>query len=142
MRVVLLFALLLIGYSSFSQSAGLMPDVTKRPVMNAILIEKDPVIDGEILGEEVWSKIQPVSEMWQTKPNAGQPASEKTEIRIAYTASNFYLSVVCYDAQPNKLVVSDARRMLHSIIPIAFYLFSILFTTDRMDSYSEPIQSA
>ncbi|MEY3405864.1 MAG: hypothetical protein RL161_1294 [Bacteroidota bacterium] len=110
MRVVLLFALLLIGYSSFSQSAGLMPDVTKRPVMNAILIEKDPVIDGEILGEEVWSKIQPVSEMWQTKPNAGQPASEKTEIRIAYTASNFYLSVVCYDAQPNKLVVSDARR--------------------------------
>jgi hypothetical protein len=87
-----------------------MPDVTKRPTAQSTGLNTDPVIDGDVLQDEVWKAVTPIDQLWQTKPNAGFPASEKTEIRIGYTATTFYLSVVCYDAEPQRLVVSDARR--------------------------------
>ena len=69
-----------------------------------------PEIDGDVLNDPSWQNIEPVTDMIQLKPNQGQPASEKTEIRIAYSPSIFYLSVICYDSEPGKLVVADARR--------------------------------
>lgn len=87
-----------------------MPDVTKRPTAQSVSLEQMPVIDGEVLQDEVWQNVTAIDQLWQTKPNAGFPASEKTEIRIGYTSTTFYLSVVCFDTAPEKLVVSDARR--------------------------------
>ncbi len=67
-------------------------------------------LDGNVLNDATWLAIEPITELVQVQPDNGYPASEKTEIRIAYTTQTFYLSVVCYDAQPDKLVVSDPRR--------------------------------
>jgi len=80
------------------------------PTTPANRIEVDPIIDGNVLSDEIWQQIQPVTNLIQNQPNRGQPSSEKTEIRISYTDKMFYLSVICYDSQPEKLVVSDARR--------------------------------
>ncbi len=85
-------------------------DLKSRPVAKAIKLGSSPIIDGDVLQDEVWLQIEPYSELTQTQPNYGRPATEKTEIRVAYSEETFYVSVVCYDAQPNKLVVSDARR--------------------------------
>ncbi|MGF1559308.1 MAG: DUF5916 domain-containing protein [Flavobacteriaceae bacterium] len=85
-------------------------DLKPRPTANAVALQDSPVLEGEVLRDEVWQAIPAFSEMSQTQPNFGRPATEKTEIRIAYTAETFYLSVVCYDARPDALVVSDARR--------------------------------
>ena len=87
-------------------ASGIKP----RPTMAAIALENSPSIDGEVLNDEVWQAIMPISDLSQTQPNFGRPATEKTEIRVAYTSDTFYVSVVCYDSQPEKLVVSDARR--------------------------------
>lgn len=87
-----------------------MPDVKQRPTATATEITQTPVIDGDVLNEPLWMSIQPIDQLVQTKPNAGFPATEKTEIRIGYTATTFYLAVICYDAEPLRLVVSDARR--------------------------------
>jgi hypothetical protein len=76
----------------------------------AVPIAESPSIDGEVLNDPVWQNIPPFGDLMQTQPNFGQAASEKTEIRIAYTPTTIFLSVVCYDAEPGKLVVSDARR--------------------------------
>lgn len=86
------------------------PDVRNRPSAPAWLLEEVPVIDGEVLNDDRWKAIPPIGELIQTKPNAGLPASEKTDIRIGYTATTLNLSVVCFDSQPDRLVVSDARR--------------------------------
>ena len=43
-------------------------------------------------------------------PNFGEPSSEKTEIRLAYTDRNLYVSVVGFDSDPSKIVVSDSKR--------------------------------
>ena len=80
------------------------------PVAKAVAISQPPVLDGEVFNDGVWQEIETVGELIQTRPNFGAPASEKTDIRIAYTAEVFYLSVICYDANPEGLVVSDARR--------------------------------
>ncbi len=81
-----------------------------RPSVSAQYVETAPLIDGEVLEEDYWRAIPAVTELWQIQPNSGQVASEKTEVYIAYTNTTFYIAVVCHDAQPDKLVVSDARR--------------------------------
>lgn len=85
-------------------------DTKDRPKARAIPINVKPIIDGEVMDDEIWKQIPPFGDLYQVQPNFGKPASEKTEIRIAYTAETFFLSVICYDSQPDKLVVSDPRR--------------------------------
>jgi hypothetical protein len=97
-------------HSALAQDIVNMPDVNQRPTASAHPIALPPVVDGNVLGEEVWMSLPAIDQLIQTKPNAGFPASEKTEIRIAYTATTFYLSVICYDTEPGRLVVADARR--------------------------------
>ncbi len=81
-----------------------------RPSMKANKIEVAPEIDGDVLNDELWQTIAPYGNLIQVQPNFGYPASEQTDIRIAYTDNTFFLSVVCYDARPTELVVSDAKR--------------------------------
>lgn len=73
-------------------------------------LNADPIIDGEILEEALWDQVFPIRDLKQIKPNYGAPASEKTEIRIAYTLKTLYVAVVCFDKAPEKIVVSDSRR--------------------------------
>jgi len=94
----------------FAQSQGVMPDVTARPSVQAIQLKTDPVVDGEVINDELWNTLPAFDDLKQIRPYAGEPASEKTDIRIGYTETMLYVSVVCYDSQPDKLVVSDARR--------------------------------
>lgn len=90
--------------------SGQSVDILNRPATYAIALENEPEIDGEVLADLLWQSFEPITELIQLTPNQGQPATEKTEIRIAYTPGTFYLAVVCYDDQPEKLVVADARR--------------------------------
>ncbi|MEO5599867.1 MAG: DUF5916 domain-containing protein [Cyclobacteriaceae bacterium] len=96
--------------SAGAQTINTNPNVNDRPTAQAHNLEITPEIDGDVLNEAVWLNMVPIDQLIQTKPNAGFPATEKTEIRIGYTTTTFYLSVVCYDSDPGKLVVSDARR--------------------------------
>tara|TARA_R110002096_G_scaffold16370_3_gene56129 strand:+ start:3603 stop:5435 length:1833 start_codon:yes stop_codon:yes gene_type:complete len=108
--LLVLFAVLYFSTIGFSQTPVLDNDTQIRPTAVAVPIETDPMIDGNILKDEVWQKIKPFGGLLQSQPNYGQMASERTEIRIAYTEHTFYLAVVCYDSDPDGLVVSDARR--------------------------------
>ncbi len=81
-----------------------------RPSFTAIKLSVDPVIDGVVLGDNVWNSVEPITEMFQTKPQLGNPASEKTAIRVAFTQSTLYVAVICYDRSPQNIVVSGSRR--------------------------------
>ena len=82
----------------------------QRLNFNATFIEKDPIIDGNIINEMLWNKVPVISNLEQIKPNYGAPVSEKTAIRIAYTNKTLYVAVICYDQSPETIVVSDSRR--------------------------------
>lgn len=105
-----LLFIVLVTLTAEAQTLETNPDVNSRPTAQAYNLPEPPVIDGDVLNEEIWKYIPPTDQFFQTKPNAGYPGSEKTEVRIGYTATTFYLSVICYDAQPENLVVSDPRR--------------------------------
>lgn len=105
-----IFSWTILSLAAYAQTVDSNPNVNTRPTTEAFAIATDPAIDGEVLNDEIWKQIPYTDHFIQSKPNAGMPASEKTEVRIAYTATTFFLAVVCYDSAPEQLVVSDARR--------------------------------
>jgi hypothetical protein len=68
-----------------------------------------PTIDG-VLDERVWQQATPIDTFVQVEPIEGQPATEKTEVRILYTATTIYVGVSCFDSDPSKIVTTEARR--------------------------------
>ena len=101
--LIFLFA---ITFSSYGQEDFL----ESRPEVNIVYIDNEPVIDGEVINDDVWNSVFPITSMTQITPNFGEPSSEKTEIRLAYTNKTFYISVIGFDSDPSKIVVSDSRR--------------------------------
>ena len=103
---VLLFFLFATTSTIYSQEGF----IEGRPEVNITYIDNEPIIDGEVINDEVWNSIFPITSMTQITPNFGEPSSEKTEIRLAYTNKTFYISVIGFDNDPSKIVVSDSRR--------------------------------
>ena len=80
------------------------------PLARGFLVEGAPEIDGDVLGEAIWDDIVPVTGFLQNTPDEGQPASERTEVRIIYTEDTVYFGIVCYASDPSTIIVSDSRR--------------------------------
>ena len=84
--------------------------LTTRPTFEAIQIINTPEIDGNVLDDGVWASINPLNTLYQVTPNYGANVSEDTHIRIAFSQKMIYVAVVCFDKEPNKIVVADSRR--------------------------------
>ena len=69
-----------------------------------------PVLDGAVLDDPAWANALPATGFVQTQPDEGRPASERTEVRIVFTADTIYFGVVCYDSDPSAIIVTDSRR--------------------------------
>ena len=76
----------------------------------AVRSTKLPVMDGNVIDDEAWSSINPIISFTQKSPDEGQVATEKTAVRIMYSDQMFYVSVICYDSNPEGIVISDTRR--------------------------------
>ncbi|WP_211372115.1 carbohydrate binding family 9 domain-containing protein [Flagellimonas olearia] len=83
---------------------------SNKPTYFATELETDPQVDGEIINDPLWQNIPAITDLVQIKPNYGEAVSERTEVRVAYTATTFYVAVVCYDKNAKGIVVSDSRR--------------------------------
>jgi hypothetical protein len=68
-----------------------------------------PIIDGNITDPE-WQTSQQFSDFFSFKPNFGNPASEKTLVRITYDQKNIYVSFKCFDSHPNAIMASICKR--------------------------------
>jgi hypothetical protein len=90
-----------------------LPTLAQAPdkrSQTAVRIEAPPVLDGDVRNDPVWQAITPSGGFSQTTPNEGEPASQRTEVRVAYTEDTIYFSFISYDDDPTTIVVSDARR--------------------------------
>lgn len=85
-------------------------EVQIRPTARATRIAESPTLDGNVMGDPVWERIVPLTTFRQTTPDFGEPVSERTEVRIAYTADTLYFGVICFDSDLTGMTVSDARR--------------------------------
>src|SRR5687767_10910316 len=53
-------------------------------------------VDGR-LDEAAWQSATPITEFTQVQPNEGQPASERTDVRIMYDDDALYIGARMYD---------------------------------------------
>ena len=83
---------------------------TAFPEAVAVQVLSAPTIDGQVLDDPAWTGIEPVTGFHQTTPEEGAPATERTEVRVAYSNDTLYFGVVCYDGDPSTIIVSDSRR--------------------------------
>ena len=52
----------------------------------------------------------PAGDFIQIEPNNGSPATEKTEVRVAYDRNAIYLGMTAYDSEPDKWIAYQRRR--------------------------------
>lgn len=90
-------------YFTVSVPAGAAPSIAARPVSERI------VLDG-ILNEAVWKDVPAASGFTQREPRAGEPATEATEVRVAYTPSTLYIGIRALDSEPRAVVARAMQR--------------------------------
>ena len=82
----------------------------RSPVGQANALSTAPAIDGNVLGDPAWEGAVPLTGFWQTQPNAGQPASQRTEVFVGFTDDALHIGVVAYDDEPDRIISTDSRR--------------------------------
>ena len=104
-----LCSLVLLSFATplHAQTVISSPDGRKQVtvVRTAVPIALDGVLD-----EQVWTQAAPATGFIQADPLEGQPASEDTEVRLAYDADYLYVGVVCRDTAPGSIVVNEIRK--------------------------------
>jgi hypothetical protein len=68
------------------------------PSTSAARVTSNIRVDG-VLDEAGWASTNPITEFTQVQPSEGQPASERTEVRILYDDAALYIGARLYDRQ-------------------------------------------
>ncbi|MGQ0736152.1 MAG: DUF5916 domain-containing protein, partial [Acidobacteriota bacterium] len=79
------------------------------PSLQAVRVQVPPTIDGR-LDEETWRLAPPAMEFTQRDPDEGQPATERTELRILFDDTALYVGVRLFDSDPSRIVSRLSRR--------------------------------
>jgi hypothetical protein len=66
-------------------------------------------IDGRLV-EETWTLAPAIADFLQRNPNEGQPATERSEVRLAYDDEALYVGARLFDGQPQAVVRRLSRR--------------------------------
>ncbi len=69
----------------------------ERPFIQATRVDAGPRIDG-VLDDAVWQTATPVESFTQQEPNLGQPATERTDVRILFDSRTLYIAVHAYQS--------------------------------------------
>jgi len=80
--------------------------------LTVLYVEKvlnSPAIDGA-LNDECWKELKIIKDFRQRRPNEGEPATEKTEVRICRNDKTLFIGVRCFDSQPEKIRAGVMQR--------------------------------
>jgi hypothetical protein len=95
--------LLLLAAEAEAQSA--------RPEIRAYRLPdgESIVVDGAP-DEAAWQQAPPATNFLQRDPDNGEPASEKTEVRVLFDRDRIVLGVTCFDSEPDRLLGNQMQR--------------------------------
>jgi hypothetical protein len=80
-----------------------------RRTVTAVESRTPITLDGA-LDDDVWRIAVPAAEFLQAEPHEGQPATELTEVRLAFDREALYIGVVCHSSDPASLIINDIRK--------------------------------
>ncbi|HEX7336541.1 MAG TPA: DUF5916 domain-containing protein [Gemmatimonadales bacterium] len=79
------------------------------PEIRASRVQGALAVDGK-LDEPSWAEAQPASRFTQTDPAEGQPATERTEVRVLIGEDALYIGARLHDREPGRIKAALARR--------------------------------
>ena len=88
------------------ENPGLVPD---RPTVRPTRIDTPPDIDGR-LDDEVWKTAALITEFVQQSPLDGAPATEETEVYVAYDSDNIYFGFYAHYEDPSIMRANRVDR--------------------------------
>jgi hypothetical protein len=94
-----------------------------------------PIKLDAVLDEPAWARAEPATDFLQREPFEGEPATEKTEIRVLYDDEAIYFGATVYDPEPDKLIINTLKQDFDMSADdgVSFYLDT--FNDDR-NSYA------
>ena len=100
--------------------APLPPDVVARDAdgrttIRAVRLDAPLRIDGA-LDDALYAAVAPISGFVQVEPDTGAPATEATEMWVAFDRDFFYLTFRSWESQPERRVATEMRRDVSNFI--------------------------
>jgi hypothetical protein len=77
--------------------------------IRAVRTTQEIHVDG-VLNEAAWNLAVPAAGFRQEEPNEGEPASEKTEVRVLYDDKYFYVGIRAFDSEPERVNARELTR--------------------------------
>ena len=74
----------------------------------ATSVDTPPIVDGD-LSDPVWQKAPVIDQFIQIVPDSGQPATERTEVRIVYDSDSLYIAAYLHYTDPTTVVRNVLR---------------------------------
>ena len=113
-------------------AAGLAPGASLgilagRPNITAVRTPQAPQIDGN-LDDAVWQRATRITEFVQQSPLEGQPATEDTEVYVAFDDTHLYFGLYAHYSQPSMMRANrvDRDRALYGDDIISVYFDTFL----------------
>ncbi len=72
-------------------------------------LSEPPKFDGLVI-EPLWQELDVTTDFTQQNPDEGEVSAEKTEVRIGFDDRHLYIGIICFDSQPENIVVTQNRR--------------------------------
>ena len=103
----------------WSQSPSPAPSKRRRPPTTAAAVAASRRFDWPTARPSCWTagstsrsgrRSVPADNFIQQDPQNGGPATEPTEVRIAFDDESLYLGVTCFDSEPDKWLGYQRRR--------------------------------
>ena len=109
MRHPSLFSTLCLLFAVFHAPASAEPSAREPQRARAYRLAAPLQFDG-LVDEPLWKSIQPAAGFTQQNPDEGRPATEETAVRVGYDDNNLYFGIICFDSQPENIVITQNRR--------------------------------
>jgi len=131
------YALLCGVFLAVPAEAGQAPAAARDPMMSrgadgavtlrAVQLTQPLRIDGR-LDEALYADVPPISDFIQIEPQEGSPATERTELWLAFDDDNVYVVFRNFETQPDRVVAKEMRRD-HSTVWSGDDIVSFMFDT-------------
>ena len=100
--VLLLICLLAFNYGALGQE--------RKEVSAYRLQEGEKILLDGWVNEDFWDKVSVAGDFRQQEPFPGNPATEQTEVRIAYDDEYLYIGAIFYDSESDKITAFQKKR--------------------------------
>ena len=90
--------------------------------VRAVPLSEPLEIDGR-LTEPLYETVDPISDFVQNEPRYNAPATERTEVWLAFDDANVYVSARAWESEPDRVVVNEMRRDSFNIFQNANFGF-------------------